>query len=121
MSCSPKLGHGVLLPCGGRPWCLGVQALACQGTRLGGWLIQATSMSRADIYNGVFSVFIIVRLYEGLMTGNRPELDVPDQDPPALAGISYEVPGAQLGLMTGHQPELDVPDQDPPVLAGISQ
>ncbi|GMN20642.1 hypothetical protein TIFTF001_039964 [Ficus carica] len=45
-------GHGValarlvhvLLPCGGRPWCLDVQALACQGTRLGGWLIQATSM-----------------------------------------------------------------------------
>ncbi|GMN65629.1 hypothetical protein TIFTF001_034695 [Ficus carica] len=44
MSCSPKLGHVVLLPCGGRPWCLGMQALACQGTRLGGWLIQARSM-----------------------------------------------------------------------------
>ncbi|GMN69920.1 hypothetical protein TIFTF001_038965 [Ficus carica] len=38
-----RLVH-VLVPCGGRPWCLGVQALACQGTRLGGWLIQATSM-----------------------------------------------------------------------------
>ncbi|GMN22116.1 hypothetical protein TIFTF001_040184 [Ficus carica] len=44
MSCSPKLGHGVLLPCGDRPWCLGVQALACQGTRLGGWFIQARNM-----------------------------------------------------------------------------
>ncbi|GMN65609.1 hypothetical protein TIFTF001_034668 [Ficus carica] len=58
----------------------------------------------------------------GLMTGHRPELDVPDQDPPALAGIplwhSSAVLGPQLGLMTGHRPESDVPDQDQPALAG---
>ncbi|GMN63958.1 hypothetical protein TIFTF001_033028 [Ficus carica] len=53
-----------------------------------------------------------------LITGHRPELDVPDQDPPALAGISSVVLGLQLGLMTGHRSELDVPDQDTPALAG---
>ncbi|GMN52407.1 hypothetical protein TIFTF001_021552 [Ficus carica] len=49
---------------------------------------------------------------QGLMTGHRPELDVPDQDPPALAGTNLYGPRT-TGLMTGHRPELDVPDQDP--------
>ncbi|GMN20404.1 hypothetical protein TIFTF001_043083 [Ficus carica] len=30
------------------------------------------------------------------MTGHRPELNVPDQDPPALAGIYYVVLGPQV-------------------------
>ncbi|GMN69337.1 hypothetical protein TIFTF001_038390 [Ficus carica] len=49
------------------------------------------------------------------MTGRRPELEVPDQDPlPLQAPNLCSSRTTDLGLMTGHRPELQVPDQDPP-------
>ncbi|GMN32381.1 hypothetical protein TIFTF001_044686 [Ficus carica] len=49
-----------------------------------------------------------------LMTGHRPELEVPDQDPlPSQAPNLCGSRTTELGLMTGHRPELEVLDQDP--------
>ncbi|GMN20832.1 hypothetical protein TIFTF001_043195 [Ficus carica] len=55
------------------------------------------------------------KIYElGLMTGHRPELEVPDQDPlPSQAPNLCGSRTTELGLMTGHRPELEVLDQDP--------
>ncbi|GMN27972.1 hypothetical protein TIFTF001_049418 [Ficus carica] len=49
------------------------------------------------------------------MTGHRPKLDVPDQDPlPLQAPNPCSSRTTDSGLMTGNRPELQVPDQDPP-------
>ncbi|GMN69208.1 hypothetical protein TIFTF001_038253 [Ficus carica] len=49
-----------------------------------------------------------------LMTGHRPGLEVPDQDPlPSKAPNLCGSRTTELGLMTGHRPGLEVPDHDP--------